>query len=257
MLDFLKKFMIDGFNPGDYTMGTVHQVSLYLSGLTIVLFAFLLRKKDADYVNKKMKIIAFVSLFFYLLNRFVRVYQGMSVIEAFWPFYLCNVNTLLLSIYIIFDIKKGKDFFIITGISGAVLAFIIPYGIFNDQYLTLNILDSVLSHYEIVTIPVILLSTKTYQLDIKKSWTVVVGLLLVWINVEFVQPLLTGNQVDYLFLDGTLPFQIPGVNQFFIMFFAALVYVYFVYFLDYLYLGKFNLKRVFKKSNERSLLKEN
>lgn len=256
MLDFLKKFMMDGFNPGDYTMGMVHLISLYLSGLTIVLFAFLLRKKNQEYVNKKMKIIAFISLFIYLLNRLVRVYQGMSVIEAFWPFYLCNVNTLLLSIYILFDIQKGKDFFVITGISGAVLAFIIPFGIFNDQYLTLNILDSVLSHYEIVAIPVILLSTKTYQLDIKKSWTVIVGLLLVWVNVEFIQPLLTGNQVDYLFLDGTLPFQIPGVNQFFIMFFSALVYVYFVYFLDYLYLGKLNLKGLFKKSSDETFLKE-
>lgn len=251
MLDFLRKFLIDGFNPGDYTLGTVHKLSLFLSLFTIVLFIYLLRNKDSSYVHRKMKIIAYFAMFFYILNRIVRVYKGMSFIEAFWPFYLCNVNTIFLSIYIIFDIKKGKDFFIITGISGALLAFIIPQGIFNDQYLTLSILDSVLSHYEIVAIPIILLVTKAYQLDIKKSWMVIVGLFIVAINVEFLQPILIDKQIDYLFLDGNLPFQIPGVNQFFIMLGTAIVYIYLVYFLDYLYLGK--IKFFNKKKASRSL----
>lgn len=238
MLNFLRDFMIDGFNPGDYTMGTVHKLSLFISLITIILFIFLLRKKDSEYVHKKMKIIAYFAITIYILNRIIRVYKGDGIVEAFWPFYLCNVNTVLLSIYIIFDIKKGKDFLMITGISGALLAFIIPDGIFNDQYLTLNILDSVLSHYEIVAIPIILMATKAYQLDVKKAGFVIIGLLIVTVNVEFLQPLLINKQVDYLFLDGTLPFQISGVNQFFIMLASAIVYVYFVYFLDYLYLGK-------------------
>ena len=130
----------------------------------------------------------------------------------------------------------------ITGMSGAVLAFIIPQGIFNDRYLTLSILDSVLSHYEIVAIPIILMATKAYELDIKKSYIVILGLLLVALNVEVLQPILINEQVDYLFLDGTLPFTIKGVNQFFIMFASALVYVYSIYFLNYLYLGKIGVK---------------
>jgi len=234
--------MIDGFNPGDYTMGTVHQLALFLSGSTIILFIILLKNKTPEYIHKKMKIIAYISFTIYILNRIVRVYKGVSVVESFWPFYLCNVNTILLSIYMIFDIKKGKDFIMITGISGALLAFIIPYGIFNDQYLTLNILDSILSHYEIVAIPIILMATKAYELDVKKGVFVILGLLLLTVNVEFLQPLLINKQIDYLFLDGTLPFQIEGVNQFFIMLASAIVYVYFVYFLDYLYLGK--LKKI-------------
>ncbi len=241
MLGFLEKFLIEGFVHGDYTMGFVHKMSLWLSGLTIILFIILLKGKDSEYVNKRMKIIAAISISVYILRRIVRVYEGETVIEAFWPFYLCNVNTVFLSIWILFDIKKGKDFMIITGISGAVLAFIIPRGIFVDKYLTLNILDSVLSHYEIVAIPIILMATKAYKLDIKRSGTVIIGLLLCAVNVEFLQPILIGESVDYLFLDGNLPFTIEGVNQFFIMFGCALIYIYTVYFLDYLYLGKIKI----------------
>ncbi len=240
MNEFFRKFLIDGFVPGDYTMGTVHVAALYFSAISIILMIFLLRNKDSKYVHNKMKIIAYIAIVIYVLNRAVRMYQGDTFIEAFWPFYICNVNTILLSIYIIFDLQKGKDFMIITGISGAVLAFVIPDGIFNDKYLTINILDSVLSHYEIVAIPIILLATKAYQLDIKKSGLVIFGLLLVTFNVEIIQPLLVQEEVDYLFLEGTLPFTIKGVHQFYVMFATAISYVYFVYFINYLYLGKFN-----------------
>ncbi len=241
MIEFIKKFMFEGFVHGNYTMGTVHIMSLILCGTSILLFTFLLRNKDSKYIHNKMKIIAYISIAVYILNRVTRVIEGDTVLEAFWPFYLCNVNTVLLSIWIIFDIKKGKDFMIITGISGAVLAFIIPDGIFVDKYLTLNILDSVLSHYEIVAIPIILMLTKAYELDVKKSYVVFIGLLLVAINVEYLQPILINETVDYLFLDGNLPFTITGVNQFFIMFATALLYIYSVYFLNYLYLGKIKL----------------
>jgi|GEM_PF-1408484 len=238
MTELIRGFLFDGFVHGDYTMGTVHVMSLILSGTSIILFILLLKNKSSEYVHKKMKIIAYIAIIIYLLRRIVRVIEGETLLEAFWPFYLCNVNTVLLSIWIIFDIRKGKDFMIITGISGAVLAFIIPDGIFVDKYLTLNILDSVFSHYEIVAIPIILILTKAYELDVKKSPSVILGLLLVAINVEVLQPILVGKNIDYLFLEGNLPFTIPGVNQFYIMFFCALIYIYGVYFLNYLYLGK-------------------
>lgn len=251
-MEFLRKFLIDGFIHGDYTMGYVHKMSLLLSVTTIVFFIILLKGKDSKFIHNKMKIIAGVSIFVYILRRIVMVYEGDTLLEAFWPFYLCNVNTVLLSIWILFDIKKGKDFMMITGISGAVLAFIIPDGIFVDKYLTLNILDSVLSHYEIVAIPLILMFTKAYELDIKKSGIVIIGLLLVAVNVEFLQPLLINKHVDYLFLKGTLPFTIEGVNQFFVMLATAIVYIYTVYFLDYWYLGKIKIFNDLKKALQES-----
>lgn len=243
MQEFLRKFMIDGFERGNFTNGSVHTVALVFSLVSIIALILLLRKKDSTYINRKMKLIAYITITIYLLRRGVRVYQGEGIVKAFWPFYICNVNTVLLSIWIIFDIKKGKDFMMITGMSGAILAFMMPVGIFNDRYLTLTILDSVLSHYEIVAIPIILMATKAYELDMKKAYTVIIGLLLVTLNVEILQPLLINEQVDYLFLDGVLPFTIEGVNQFFILFASAIMYVYLVYFIDYAYLGKVGIKK--------------
>lgn len=238
MIDFIKGFLYEGFVPGDYTMGTVHTFALFLSAVSIPIIILLLRNKDEAYVNRKMKIIAFIAITIYISNRVVMVSQGTGFEKAFWPYYLCNVNTVFMSIYILFDIKKGKDFMMITGISGAVLAFIIPAGIFDDKFLTLNILDSVMSHYEIVAIPLILMGTKAYKLDVKRSLGVIAGLFAVAINVEFLQPIMINEQVDYLFIDGNLPFTIAGVHQFYVMLFSAVVYVYVCYFINYAYTGR-------------------
>lgn len=244
MLDFIEKFTITGFEPGDFTHGTIHRASIALMIVTIIVLSFLLRKKDSKYVHNKMKILAYFTLIVYFTRRGIRVYQGMDVFRAFWPFYLCNVNTIFLSIYIILDLKKGKDFFIITGLAGAALMFVVPVGVFNDRYLTLGILDSLLSHFEIIVIPLVLMFTKAYKLDVKRSGGVILGMLLVTFNVEIMQPILVNESIDYLFLDGTLPFTIDGVNQFFVMFGCALIFVYTIYFLDYLYITEnvFNQK---------------
>ena len=115
--------------------------------------------------------------------------------------------------------------------------FVVPEGVFNDRFLTLGILDSLLSHIEIILIPMVLMLTKAYNLDVKRSGGVIFGLLLVAFNVEVLQPLLINEHVDYLFLKGTLPFTIEGVNQFFIMFPTAVLFIYVIYFLDYLYVN--------------------
>ena len=241
MFDFFRKFFIDGFQRGDYTLGTTHVFALVFTVLSIALLVFLLKGKNEEYVYKRMKLIAYITILVYLARRGIMVYQGETFLKAFWPFYLCNVNTILLSIWIIFDFKKGLDFMIITGISGAVLAFIVPEGVFTDRYLNFQILDSILSHYEIVAVPIVLLATKTYKLDVKNSWIVMIGILLILINVELLQPLIINEKVDYLFLDGNLPFTINGVPQVYILLFCMISYVYIVYYLNYLYNKKMEM----------------
>lgn len=238
MLEFLRKFAITGFEKGDYTYGTIHVMSIVILLVSLVVTIIWLKGKDKEYINNKLRYLAIFTLSIYFIRRGVMVYQGDSIIKAFWPFYLCNVNTVFLSIYLIFNIQKGKDFFVITGLAGAVLMFVVPEGVFNDRYLTLKVFDSLLSHYEIIFIPIVLMATKAYELEIKNSWQVIVGLLLVTINVEFLQKILINEHVDYLFLKGTLPFTIDGVHQFYVMFLSAIVFVYFMYFINYLLLGK-------------------
>lgn len=238
MLEFIQNFLYKGFETGDYTNGTLHKLAIVFLIISIILFSYLLRHKDSQYIHNKMKIIAYITLIIYLFRRGLNAYFSKNILEAFWPFYLCNINTIFLSIYIIFDLNKGKDFFIVTGLIGGLFTFIMPDGIFVDRYLTLGILDSIMSHYAIVVIPLVLLITKAYSLDIKRSWQVFIGLIIVVINAEFFQKLLFKKDFDYLFFDSSLPFTINGVPQFLIISILAIFLVYLIYFLDYLYLSR-------------------
>lgn len=232
-MNFFSKFFIDGFQHGDYTYGFVHIFSITFVLVLIPYLIYIFKGKDSEYIYGKLKYLAIFTLVIYFVRRGIDVYKGKDFIDTFWPFYLCNVNTIFMSIFVALGIKKGQDFFMITGMLGAALMFVVPVGVFNDKYLTITILDSVLSHYEIVIIPVVLLATKAYKLDIKNSWQVILGLLILLFNVEILQPILTGRQVDYLFIRGTLPFTIEGVPQVFIMFISISFYVYLVYFVSH------------------------
>lgn len=238
MLEFIQKFLYKGFETGDYTNGTLHKLAIAFLITSVILFSYLLRHKDSQYIHNKMKIIAYISLIIYLFRRGLNAYFSGNIFEAYWPFYLCNINTIFLSIYIIFDLNKGKAFFIVTGLIGGLFTFIMPDGIFVDRYLTLGILDSIMSHYAIVVIPLVLLITKAYTLEVKHSWQVFLGLIMVVFNAEVLQRLLFHKNFDYLFFDSNLPFTINGVPQFFIISFLAIILVYLIYFLDYLYLSK-------------------
>jgi len=232
-MGFLNSFFIDGFINGDFTYGFVHVTSVIIALIAIPVMVYLFKDKSSDYVYEKLRVFAIVTLVIYFIRRGLDVYNGKDFLDAFWPFYLCNVNTIFISIFIIFKIRKGQEFFIITGMLGAVLMFVTPTGVFNDKYLTIYILDSVLSHYFIVIIPLVLLFSGTYKLDIKKSWQVFLGLFILLFNVEILQPLLVNRQVDYLFIRGTLPFTIDGVPQLIIMLLSIAFYIYLVYGINY------------------------
>ncbi len=238
MIAFLEQFMITGFDPGDYTYGFVHIGSITVMLASIPILILYYRRREPNILYRHAKILAAITLFFYILRRGVEVYEGKPFFEAFWPFYLCNVNTVFLSIFLIFDIKKGRDFFMITGMSGAVLTFVVPDGVFNDRFMTLQIFESLLSHYMIFSIPMIFMATKNHVLDLRTSWQSILGLLLVIINVEVLQPLLTGKHIDYLFFRGPIEITFFGIKQAYVMIAFALFYTYTVYVLDYLYLGK-------------------
>ena len=139
--------------------------------------------------------------------------------------------------------KKGKDFFLVTGLIGGLFTFFMPNGIFDDKYITLQVLDSVLSHYVIVVVPLVLFFTKSHILQLKNMYQVYIGLLAVVVNAEIIQVIIFKANHDYLFFDSNLPFTISGVPQFIIISVLAIVLVTLVYVLDYLYINK---KQIFK-----------
>ncbi len=241
VVQFVRQFLIDGFERGDYTYGTLHVVSIALMLVSIPLLVLHYRKQTEEVVRRDLVILAWITLFFYIIRRGVEVYQGKPLVEAYWPFYLCNVNTVGLSLLLIFDIRKGRDFFLVTGMSGAILMFVVPEGVFNDRYLTLQIFESLLSHYMIFIVPIILFTTRRHDLDVRNAWQAVLGLLLVLFNVEFLQELVTGRYVDYLFLSGPIDLSLWGIPQVFVMLFLAILYVYLVYALDYVFTGRWIL----------------
>lgn len=241
MMTFLEDFLFSGFVPGDYTYGFTHIFSIALMLLSIPLAVLYYRKQSEHHIHRSVRILASITLGFYILRRVIDMIQGRPFFDAFWPFYLCNVNTVLLSLLLIFDIRKGRDFFLITGMSGAILMFVVPDGVFNDRFMTLQIFESLLSHYFIFIVPIILLSTKQHILDVQRSWQSLVGLLLVLFNVEILQEPLTGRTVDYLFLRGPIDLSFWGIPQVFVMFALAVLYIYVIIFLNQVLIGRIQI----------------
>ena len=231
MKSFFRKFFFEGFESGEFMFGFTHILSIVFVILSIVLFTFFLRNKDEKYILGKMKIISAISLLIYFGRRLLYYDGNTSLIEALWPFYLCNINTIFLSLSIIFNIKKGRDFFLVTGLIGGIFTFLMPEGIFVDRYLTFSILDSIMSHYVIIVIPMVLLLTGCHVLHLKNIYQVFVGLLICVFNSEILQKALFDKSFDYLFFRSTLPFTIPGVPQFLILSSLSIILVLLVYFL--------------------------
>lgn len=242
MIEFIEKFLYKGFVDGEYNYELVHILSLIFLLISIVYLSLRYKDKHAK-LNKVLNVMSIVILFIYLFRRLINVFLGTNVFEAYWPFYLCNVNTIFLCLYQIFGWKKGKDFFLVTGLIGGLFTFFMPNGIFDDKYITLQVLDSVLSHYVIVVVPLVLFFTKSHILQLKNMYQVYIGLLAVVVNAEIIQVIIFKANHDYLFFDSNLPFTISGVPQFIIISVLAIVLVTLVYVLDYLYINK---KQIFK-----------
>jgi uncharacterized membrane protein YwaF len=235
MTEFLRDFFYDGFDPGEFAYGTTHLLGVLTVIVSVIWFSYALRNYPKEVIFRKMRIIAIIGLSIYIIRRSLGLIGAANILELYWPFYLCNINTILLSVWIIFGFRKGLDFFIVTGLLGGLFTFAIPDGIFTDRYLTFGIVDSLMSHYTIVVIPLVLLITKAHTLKLKNIYQVAIGLLLTLINTELIQPLFFHKHFDYLFLRGTIPFTISGVPQYLIIFVLAIILVLGIYGLDILY----------------------
>ena len=76
MFIFLKKFFIDGFVPGDYTGGTVHDITILLLIASCIVFPILLYKKDKATIYKWMRIISIAMIIVYFVRRLIYVFNG-------------------------------------------------------------------------------------------------------------------------------------------------------------------------------------
>ncbi len=216
-MDFFKKFFITGFEIGDYTYGFVHITFLVLMLISLFIVPFLLHRKSSGTINRIVKILGIIMLSIYFTRRLIQVFKGGNIISSLYPFYLCNVCTILVGLCAIFKWKHIREFAFVAGIIGGIVTFAFPQGIFTDRYINFNVLDSVTSHWGIILIPIIMWTTGECKLEFKNIWKVFVGTVIVFINVQFLQYPLVGTRFDYLFLGDNMPLQIPGIPTFLIM----------------------------------------
>lgn len=161
-----------------------------------------------------MRILGAITLFTYVTRRIISFsfsndYSFKNGMRTFWLFYLCNINTVVLSLMLIFKAKKAYEYVLISGFIGGVLTFLVPNGVFTYKYLSFSIFDSVLSHYILVVVPPIFIVNKIWRPDYKKSYQVILGMLLVVLNAEGLQRLIFGSDYyDYIFINSGMPIQL-------------------------------------------------
>lgn len=208
-MDFLKKFFIEGFSNGDYTYGTTHIICLTLMILSCVICPIVFKRMEKNKVIKVLRILGIIMLSIYVTRRMIRVFMGTNIFKALYPFYLCNVSTILVSVVAIRGkYTKWANFPLICGFLGGIITFCIPDGIFSDKYLNFNVLDSVTSHWGIILIPLCAWIKGINRPKLKDIWIVYLGLLIIFINVEVIQKVIFNESFDYLFLDENLPIKI-------------------------------------------------
>ena len=214
MLEFLQNFFWNGFTSGNYEYKTIHILAILFTISLAVILPIYFKNKSEKSLWRFLQSLAALTLITYISRRVISFTLGGNhsfdnFIRTFWLFYLCNINTVILSVMILVKAKKGYEYVMITGFIGGVVTFLIPDGIYIDKYLTFSIFDSVLSHFILVVVPPIFIVKKIWRPNYKKSWQVILGMLVVVFNVEVVQRLFFGNNyIDYLFFHSDMPFVI-------------------------------------------------
>ena len=206
---FYQQIFKEGFEHGDYSYGLTHLLSIFFVIASIVLFCYCFRNKSEKYILGKMKIIAFVCLPIYFLRRIIGYDGSTSLIEHFWPFYLCNIKTIFLSLSIIFNVSRGRDFFVVTGLIGDF--HFLDSG--RNLHRQISHFFDPGQHHEPLRDrrhPRGVALTRTHVLHYRNIHQVFIGLLIVVFNAEVLQKVLFNKNFDYLFFDSDIPFTITG-----------------------------------------------
>lgn len=215
-MNFFEKFFLKGFVSGDYTYKTTHIIVLVLLILSCIILPIVFKNKREKAV-KFNRIIGIIMISIYIIRRICVIISSKNIWD-FYPFYLCNISTIVCFIVSLRGkYSKFADFCLINGIIGGILTFAMPQGIFTDKYLTVHILDSVISHVGIILIPLVAWSAGLHRIHIKNIWINMIGLALVVFNVEVIQRVFFHRHIDYLFLGESCPIKIPGIPSFLVM----------------------------------------
>lgn len=214
--DILRRWLIgDMGTPGQYMYQGIHLWSTAVVAAVLLLTVVLgYRLRHKSKANRTFLVaIALFQLFFEVFWRLIYVFVKGDSLLCWWPIYPCNLGGILMPIFALFSIRKGKQLFYLFGFVGGVLTFAMPEGIFCSDVLSFPLLKSILQHTGLLLIPALEYVSGSYRPSLKDLGWVVCGCCIHIVNCEVITRLL-GFTGDYMFFRSGMPFVIPGVPQF-------------------------------------------
>lgn len=228
-----------------------HFFWIFLSiGLCFALYFLFKKYKKAG----KITVLVLVSLLFStrLINQIVRACIGAEVPawRAF-PFHLCTMMTFVLPLTIIFKWDKIKTPVFVLSMMGAIITIIIG-DYFDSLFMTFSTLEGITAHTILLIVPIIEIAIGEFRLDFKKSWQVIVGILLLIVWATLANDVFFKNyNTNYMYLKrNALPGNIGGKYYF-------LIYIAIFFIMLALIFGLPELTRHIKKKKMEKSLKNN
>lgn len=147
---------------------------------TPILSVFLYRhfRKYPKNARRVIVYLATILLGLRLTFQILKVTYGNEV--PFWriiPFHQCGVMGIVLPIVVLLNIEKLKMPIYTISMMGAFAT--IAFGeYFTSKFVTFYSIEGIISHSLLTIIPLIEIASGKFSLDIKKSWSVFVGMLV-------------------------------------------------------------------------------
>lgn len=214
--DIVRRWLVgDMGTPGEYMYQGIHlwSTAAVAAAFIVITAVGCWLRRDPKSSRRLLVAVAAFQLVFELFWRLVYVTVKGDSILCWWPIYPCNLGGILVPLFALFNIRRGKQLFYLFGFVGGCLTFALPDGIFCADVLTFPILKSILQHTGLLMIPALEYVSGTYRPTLKDLGWVTGGCLIHLVNCEGIVRLL-GFTGDYMFFRSGMPFVIPGVPQF-------------------------------------------
>ena len=181
-------------HPTNYLFGKFHLLYILIFIIAFILLFKLLKsmnkKKQDRFINFSLILIIFLKyitevLFiyeYYTLESPLSTYaHPFFNINTFFSFQLCGVMNILLPLVFWFDIKPLKPFVYLTSILGGLAIVLYPVTVLYGNPLQINLpmFRSVVVHFFLVLIPLILINRGDINLKKKDSISLTIGIFSV------------------------------------------------------------------------------
>ncbi|MFN8015667.1 MAG: YwaF family protein [Acidimicrobiia bacterium] len=203
--------------------------------ISVLFFKYIKRNPD-----KSRKIIVWLASILLVgritLLTFPVFLGGAQPVGRIFPFHQCAVMGVLLPLVIFFKLDKFKHPIYVISIMGALAT--IAFGeYFQSTFLNYYFFEGIISHTLLLLIPLAEIARGNFKLDIKKSWTVIVGMLMLlsWATLAN-KVFFAKYNSNYMFLERSgFPDGFGGHYFFFIYVIIFIIVFAIIYLSPYLY----------------------